>query len=231
MVVDWASLHGGEVSGAQQRGSVTFPHNFQADRGGYDAFDTIGELAGHVMSKRDQRLSLNGIRVIVNDYHRSGGVGIRVGIAKRGFGAHHGNDGQSVQRHAVPLTLCYAPSHDRFVADEVDFAVGEALAGVNVGTARFDVVTLNLLADGNRCERKQDKCGDRDTFHGVLPHEGIPIVVQLGARVQRVALNEPVDYSVGYVEAARSLLLIVGTAAFLGSYFIATATAKCPRPV
>ena len=210
---------------------MAFPHNFQAYRCGYDALHAIGELAGHVMGKSDQRFSLKRIRVIIHDHYRSGGVGICVRIAERGFGAHHGNDGQSVQRYAVPLTLFYAPSHDCFVADEVDFAVGKALAGVDVGTARFDVVTLNLLAEGNRCEREQDKCGDRDTFQGVLPHEGIPIVVQLDARAQRVALCERVGYSVGYVEAACSILLIVGTAALLGSYFIATATARRSRSV
>ena len=231
VVVDRASLHGGEVSGAQQRGSVVFPYNFQADRSGYDAFDAVGELAGHVMSERDQRFLLNCAGVIIHDHHGSGGVGIRVRITERGFRAHHGNYCQSVQRYAVPLTLFYAPSHNRFIADEVDFAIGKALAGVNVGTARFDVVTLNLLAEGNRCERKQNKCGDRDTFHGVLPHEGASIVVQVDARAQRVALHEGVDYSVGYVEAARSIVLIVGTAAFLGSYFLATASAKCTRSV
>jgi hypothetical protein len=37
------------------------------------------------------------------------------------------------------------PGYDRLVPDQIDLAVREALAGVHVGAARFDVIAADLL--------------------------------------------------------------------------------------
>ena len=70
--------------------------------------------------------------------------------------------------------------------------------------------------------------GDTITFVN-NPAQGVSMLM---VRVFFVSqLDGSVDYSVGYVEAARSIVLIVSTTAFLRSHFFATATATCTRPV
>ena len=64
-------------------------------------------------------------------------------------------DRQAVERYAVPTSALDVPGQNGFVADEVDFAVGETLSSVNVSAASLDVVAANLLAE-RQCRKRQE---------------------------------------------------------------------------
>ena len=47
------------------------------------------------------------------------------------------------------------PCHNGFIADQVHFAIREALSGIDVGTATLDVIALNLLGQQGRRGQKK----------------------------------------------------------------------------
>jgi hypothetical protein len=81
---------------------------------------------------------------------------------------HGRGDCQAFQGHAVPTATLDVPRQDGLVADKVYFAIGETLAGIDVGAAGLNVLAPNLLAEsqGRKSQKRYAK-----EFTKAMPHK------------------------------------------------------------
>jgi hypothetical protein len=136
-------LDGGDGSGLHSRASLLV-RNFKDDGLTFDVLNVSKELSALMLNEGDERLLLRGGCAIIDDDDGACRIRIRVGIAERGFCAYDGCGGESVKRYALPGSTLDLPGHDGFVAGQIHFAIGEALAGINVGRAGLHVRSTYL---------------------------------------------------------------------------------------
>src|SRR5271170_5620431 len=156
--IDRAGLYRSELSSSQQSYAVMLPIDHQFHGRGDYLLRVTQKFTTHLVREGDQRRALLLGRLVVHKKHSLRRIGIRVRIAQRRVGMHSGGDGQAIQRNAVPASALDVPCQDGLIAHEVDFAIGETLAGVDVRAAGLDVIATNLLA-----ERRGRKSQKRDT--------------------------------------------------------------------
>src|SRR5581483_11136966 len=99
----------------------------------------------HVLGEGNQRLTLLRSSLLVDQHHRLCRVGAGIRIADGRTGFYSGNHGEPIEALAIPGAVVHVPCQKRLVASEVDFAVGEALSDVHIGTAALEIVAADLL--------------------------------------------------------------------------------------
>ena len=167
LVIDRTGLHGGELSGTQQCYSMMLRTYGEFHGRGNYLLSVAEKFASHLMGECDQGCALLQSCLIIDDEDGLCWIGIRVWIAQSGAGMHGGGDGQAVEGDAIPASALDVPCENGLVADEVDFAVGETLSGVDVGTAGLKVVAANLLAETEPRE-SQERHAQKTT--PAIPH-------------------------------------------------------------
>jgi len=165
-VIDRAGLYGCELSGSEQGYSMMLRthHEFHG-RGNY-LLGMTQKFTAHLVRKRDQRQALLLVCLVIHYEDSLSWVGIGVGITQSGVGVDRGGDAQAVERNTVPASALNVPCEDGLVADEVHFAIGETLAGVDVGTPSLDVVAANLA----ECWWSKSQKSNAEEFIPAMPH-------------------------------------------------------------
>src|SRR5207245_1717798 len=77
-------------------------------------------------------------------------------LAQRALCPYGRRDRKAVEWHAIPRSTLHVPGKDGLVSHQVHFAIGETLASVDIGTARFQIVAANLLSGCGK--RKPKNC-------------------------------------------------------------------------
>jgi hypothetical protein len=155
-------IAGLEAGGAGERGQMGMAVGGRGlaldgdlDRRALDGHHVGQEIAAHLACETHQRIFLRGIGPLV---HQQDGTRLQRTLrrlAERRGSAHHGDDGEALDRHSPPGALAHAPGEDRLLAGEVDLGVGEAGTGVDVGGAGFQVVA----GDGGAGEAEGGRSG------------------------------------------------------------------------
>src|SRR5258708_31305828 len=110
----------------------------------YNAHYMPKKLTAHFLGKVNQRRALLRCRLLVNKEHRLCWIRLAIRIAQRRIRFDGANNVQAGKRDSVPASVADVPRQNRFFSRGVDFAVGEALSGVDVSTAGFNVLSGNL---------------------------------------------------------------------------------------
>src|SRR5579862_38543 len=159
-VIKRAGLHSCESSGTERCDAVMLGINNQLHRSGKHLLSILKQLAAHLVSKGNQSCLLLLIGLIINQKNRFCRVRVGIRVAQSSPGLDGRGNGVSVQCNTIPTSALNVPGEDRFIAYEIDFSVGEALPGVHIGAAGFDVVAVNLLCrrqDGEDQEYRTNK--------------------------------------------------------------------------
>src|ERR1019366_2012353 len=138
--------------------------------------DDVGQQVGClVLSKGDERAALFGGGAAIHDEHGDDGVDGPMDIAQRVLGTDHAHHAETGEVDALPGPLSDLPAEDGFVTIDLDFAVGEARTGEDIGGAGFHVVAGQAAggkAGGKRCGCGRAKHGGcTDQFHPINPSE------------------------------------------------------------
>ena len=156
-VADGAGLHCRELPGAQHGGTVVLSADHQFHGHGKHLLDIFEQLTAHVFGELHQRGALLLSGLLIHEENRLGRVRILVRVSQSTFCSDGSSDGQALQRHAIPGSALDVPGKDGFVPYQVNFAVCEALTGVNIGAARFQIIAANLLGGKRKTKENQNE--------------------------------------------------------------------------
>src|ERR1035437_10050043 len=132
--------------------------------------DDVGEqVRGLTFGEGDERGALFGRGAAIHDEHGDGGVDGAMDIAECVLGADHAHHAETGEVDALPGSIINLPAKDGFLAVDLDFPVGEARAGVDIGRAGFHVVAGQAAggkAGGKRCgSGRAKRGGGTEQFH------------------------------------------------------------------
>src|ERR1019366_8329331 len=116
-----------------------------------------------------------GSSAAIHDEHGDGGVDGAVDIAQRVLGADHAHHAETGEVDAPPGSLGDLPAEDGFLTVDLDFPIGEARTGEDIGGTGFHVVAGQAAggkASGKRCGSGRAKHGGgTDQFHPINPSD------------------------------------------------------------
>jgi hypothetical protein len=137
--------------------------------------NVVQQASGLRLREGDERGLLRFSGVGIDEENGFRGKRVSERIAECGAGAHDGDDSEAGERNAVPLAVSDLPGEDGILAGEADLRIGEARAGVNVGIAKFHVVSGNAVRGLGHGGDGHQNCGGEkrerlDRFHGDPPN-------------------------------------------------------------
>src|ERR1019366_8537452 len=100
--------------------------------------DDVGEQVGCLaLGESDQRAALFGGAAAIHDEHGDGGVDGPVDIAQRVLGPDHAHHAETGEVDALPGSLGDLPAEDGLFTVDLDFPIGEARTGEDIGGTGF----------------------------------------------------------------------------------------------
>ena len=99
-----------------------------------------------IFGEGDERVALFGSGLAIYDQHGGGRVVGTVDIAERVLGADHSHNAEAGEVDTLPGTVVDLPAEHGFLAVDLDFTVGEARTGVDIGGAGFHIVAGQVAA-------------------------------------------------------------------------------------
>ena len=117
--------------------------------------DDVGEQVGRLaLGEGYESGALFGGGAAVHDEDGDGGVDGAMDIAQRVLGADHAHHAETGEVDAPPGSLGDLPAEDGFLTVDLDFPIGEARTGEDIGGSGFHVVAGQAAggkAGGKRC--------------------------------------------------------------------------------
>src|ERR1019366_7324951 len=191
-----AGGHFGERSGGEAGGAAVDVAVLDGELDGRGLYlDDVGEQVGCLaLGEGDQRTALFGGGAAIHDKHGDGGVDGAMDVAQRVLGAYYAHHAEAGEIHALPGSLGDLPTEDGLLTIDLDFPIGEARTGEDIGGAGFHVVA-GQAADGKAGGKRHggsraEHGGGTDQFHPINPSD---IYYSLGARP---GAKEPADQGV-----------------------------------
>src|SRR5689334_23250619 len=117
-----------------------------------------------MLGKGNQRFTLCGSCLLVNQHDRLCRIRIGIWISERCIGLYRSDYGEPIEFLSVPASVAHMPGKQRLVAHKSDLAICEALRDIHIGAAAFEVITgdfLSLTREGKSaqsryCEENSD---------------------------------------------------------------------------